>query len=48
MARAPVSTQRKYERPQPMTWRKHCLQMIEQLPIGAAVVLPDGKMLAVG
>lgn len=25
-----------------MTWRKHCLQMIEQLPIGAAVVLPDG------
>ncbi|OGA96975.1 MAG: hypothetical protein A3G27_09545 [Betaproteobacteria bacterium RIFCSPLOWO2_12_FULL_66_14] len=27
-----------------MTWRKHCLQMIEQLPIGAAVVLPDGMI----
>ena len=25
-----------------MTWRKHCLQMIEQLPISAAVVLPGG------
>jgi len=25
-----------------MTWQKHCLQMIEQLPIGVAVVLPDG------
>jgi len=25
-----------------MTWQNHSLQMIEQLPIGVAVVLPDG------